>query len=60
MNTNRTTRFTGLLVAVLMTVAINGAMLLKFDAVAHEAYASNGQTPTTVTLATVNVVAQRS
>lgn len=60
MNTTRTTRFTGFLVAVLMTVAINGAMLLKFDAVAQEGVASNGQAPTVVTLGTVNVVAHRS
>lgn len=60
MNTNRTTRFTGLFVAVLMTVAINGAMLLKFDAVAHEGVASNAQAPTHVTLSTVHVVAHRS
>lgn len=60
MNTNRTTRFTGFLVAVLMTVAINGAMLLKFDAVAQEGYASNGQAATAVTLGTVSIVAHRS
>ena len=60
MNTNRTTRFAGLLVAVLMTTVINGAMLMNFDAVAQEAYASAGQTPTFVTLGTVNVVASRS
>lgn len=60
MNTTRTTRFAGLLVAVLMTVAINGTMLLKFDSVAQEGYASSGQTPTVVTLGAVNVVAGRS
>jgi hypothetical protein len=45
---------------MLMTVAINGAMLLKFDSVAQEGYASNGHAPTVVTLDTVNVVAHRS
>lgn len=60
MNTNRTTRFAGLFVAVLMTVAINGAMLMKFDSVAQEGYASSGQTPAVATLGTVNVVARRS
>jgi hypothetical protein len=61
MNTNRTTRFAGLLVAVLMTVAINGAMLWKFDAISQEAVlATNGQTATVVTLDRVNVVAHRS
>lgn len=60
MNTNRTTRFTGLLVAVLMTLAINGAMLSKFNSVAQEGFASNGQASTVVTLETVKVVAHRS
>ncbi|MFZ4479732.1 MAG: hypothetical protein ACOYNZ_07555 [Rhodoferax sp.] len=63
MNTNRTTHFAGLLGAVLMTVAINGAMLWKFDSVAQEgAVANGGQTPTLATLATlesVNVVARK-
>ncbi len=53
MNTNRTTRFAGLLVAVLMTVVINGAMLLKFDAVAQEATLVNNDV---ATLRTVNIV----
>jgi hypothetical protein len=60
MNTNRATRFAALLVAVMITVAINGAMLLEFDAVAQEGYASGGQTQTVATLGTVNVVAHRS
>ena len=60
MNTNRTTRFTGFLVAVLMTLAINGAMLSKFNSVAQQGYASNGPASTVVTLESVNVVAQRS
>ena len=61
MNTNRTTRLVGLLVAVLMSVAINGTMLLKLDTVAQEGVIANsGKTPTVVTLATVNVGAHRS
>jgi hypothetical protein len=60
MNTNRTTRFAGLLLAVLMTLAINGVMLLKFDSVARQEYAGSARTPTVVTLGTVNVVAQRT
>jgi len=60
MNTNRKTRFTGLLIAVLMTLAINGAMLSTFNSVAQEGYASNSQDATVVTLETVNVVAHRS
>ncbi|MCX7247880.1 MAG: hypothetical protein NTX31_09450 [Burkholderiales bacterium] len=60
MNTNRKTRFTGLLIAVLMTVAVNGAILFKFNSVAQEGFASNSQDATVVTLETVNVVAHRS
>lgn len=60
MNTTRTTRFTGLVIAMLMTLAINGAMLSKFNSMAQEGYASNGQASTVVTLQTVNVVAHRS
>lgn len=45
---------------VLMTVAINGATLMKFDAVAQEGYASNSQPQTIVTLNTVYGVAHRS
>ena len=56
MNTNRTTRFAGLLVAVLMTFVINGAMLLKFDAVAQEATLVNND----AMLRTVNLVAHQS
>jgi hypothetical protein len=61
MNTSYVTRISGLLIAVLMTVAINGTMLLKFDAVAQEGVIANsGKTPTVVTLGTVNVGAHRS
>ena len=61
MNTNRTTRFAGLMIAVLMTFGINGAMLCKFDAVAHEGvFASNPQLPAMVTLESVNITTRRS
>lgn len=61
MNTNHTTRLVGLLVAMLMSVGINGTMLLKFDAVAQEGVIANsGKTPTVVTLDAVSIVAQRS
>ena len=36
MNTNHTTRFAGLLVAMLMSAVVNGAMLWQFDAVARQ------------------------
>ena len=58
MNTNRTTRIVGLLVAVLISVAINTVMLLMFDAVAKEGtLANSGQKPTVVTLESVSIVA---
>jgi hypothetical protein len=60
MNTSRSTRFAGLLMAVTMTVAVNGAVLLMFNSAAQDGLASAGQTPTVVTLATVTVVAHRS
>lgn len=46
---------------MLMSVAINSTMLLKFDAVAQEGVIANsGKTPTVVTLDAVSIVAQRS
>ena len=57
MNTNRTTRLVGLLVAMLMSVAINGTMLLKFDAIAQEATLVHRNV---VMLDAVNVVAHQS
>ena len=60
MKTTYTTRFAALSVAVLMSVAINGAMLAGFDSVAQAgAVANSGQTPTVVTLETVTTVARR-
>jgi len=59
MYTSRTTRFAGLLIAVLLTVAVNGAMLRKFDAVAHDAMLASGQSPSVATLKKVNIVANR-
>jgi hypothetical protein len=60
MNTIRSTRFAGLLMAVTMTVAVHGAVLLTFNSAAQESQASAGQSPTLVTLDTVNIVAHRS
>jgi hypothetical protein len=63
MNTNRTTRttrFAAFMLAVLMTVAINGAMLWKFDTVAQEGVPSNDAPAAVVTLETANVIAPRS
>jgi hypothetical protein len=60
MNTNRTTRFAGLLLAIVMTVGINSALLWRFDAVAHAGLAAaNGQVPVVAKLETVNIVAHR-
>jgi hypothetical protein len=60
MNTSRSTRFAGLLMAVTMTVAVNGAVLLMFNSAAKDGYASNVQAQTEVTLDLVTVVAHRS
>jgi hypothetical protein len=60
MNTNRTTRFAAVMLAVLMAAALNGAMLWKFDAVAQEAMLPSGAQASTVTLETVNITAPRS
>ncbi len=61
MTTNRVTRFAAFMLAVAMTVAINGAVLWKFDNVAHDAgVIYNGQIPAVVTLQTVNIVARES
>jgi len=59
MYTSRTTRFAGLLIAVLLTVAVNGAMLWKFDAVAHDATLASVQLPSVATLEKVYIVANR-
>ena len=61
MNTNRTTRFAGLLLAVLMTVGINSALLWQFDTVAHAGLAAaSAQVPVVAKLETVTIVAHRS
>ena len=60
MNTNRTTRLAGAVAAVLVTLAIHGAMLWKFDAVAQQgSMASSSQARSVATLSPVNVVAVR-
>ena len=59
MKTTYTTRFAALVIAVLMSAAINGAVLSGFDSVAQaEVVANIGQTPTVVTLNTVTLVAR--
>jgi hypothetical protein len=58
MNATYSTRIAGLAVAVLMTFAINGTMLLGFDAVAKDA--TSAQQSATVALKTVNIVGHRS
>jgi hypothetical protein len=60
MNTSRTTRFAGFLMAVTMAVAVNGAVLLMFNSVGQDTYASKSQPQTIVTLATVTVASHRS
>lgn len=60
MNTSRSTRFAGLLMAVTLAVAVNGAVLLMFNSAAEEILESANQAPTVVTLDLVTVVAHRS
>ncbi len=60
MNTNRTTRFAAVMLAVLMAATLNGAMLWKFDAVAQEGMLASSAQASMVTLESVNIVAPRS
>lgn len=56
MNTARNDRFTALVVALVMTASLNGAMLWKFDSVAHQAIvAQRDLGATAVTLNTLGV-----
>lgn len=59
MNTATTTQITSFLAALLITAAINGGMLSKFDAMAQQATAAQSG-PALVTLNTVTIVAHRS
>ena len=57
---NRTIRISGFAFAVLMAVAVNGSMLLKFDAVAaNAAMAQNTLTSGVAVLDKVTVVGHR-
>ncbi len=57
MNTARRSRFAALMVAVVMTATLNGAMLWKFDSVAREAtLAQTASAAMLVTLNTVDVI----
>jgi hypothetical protein len=58
MNTANTTQITSFLAALLITVAINGGMLMKFDDLAQPTPATQSA-PTVVTLNTVTIVAHR-
>ena len=59
MNTANTTQISSFLAALLITAAINGGMLLKFDDVAQQPIQAQSS-PTQITLDTVTVVARRS
>ena len=37
MNTTRATRIAGLMIAIVLTAAVHGALLWNFDSLAHEA-----------------------
>lgn len=59
--TNRSTRFAGLLIAVLMTVVVNGVMLWKFDAAAHEgALSKNAPTASAIVAKQVGTAVAQS
>jgi hypothetical protein len=61
MNTTITTRFAGFMVAVLMTVAVQGAMLWTFDNTAQDVLlAKNSPAVRLVTLETVTITAHHS
>ena len=61
MNTARNDRFTALVVALVMTASLHGAMLWKFDSVAHQAtVAQRDLDATAVTLNTVGVTFART
>ena len=57
---NRTSRLAGITFAVLMTVAVNGSMLMKFDSVATAAsLAQSVQASNVAVLDTVTIVGRR-
>ena len=59
-SSNRTTRLASFTFAVLMAVAINGSMLMKFDSVATEATLAQTTQPHNVAvLETVTIVGRR-
>lgn len=59
MNTATSTQITSFLAALLITAAINGGILMKFDHVAQQSTQAQSS-PTLVTLNTVTVVGHRS
>nr|WP_295777696.1 hypothetical protein [Rhodoferax sp.] len=59
-SSNRTTRLASFTFAVLMAVAVNGSMLMKFDSVATEASIAQAAQPRNVAvLETVTIVGRR-
>lgn len=57
---NRTARFTSFTFAVLMAVAVNGSMLMKFDSVAADAsFAQTSQARNVAVLDTVTIIGHR-
>jgi hypothetical protein len=57
MTTDTTTRFVGMLSALVMTLALNGGMLLVFDQLTHDTQTAT-QTAT-VSLETVTIAGKR-
>jgi hypothetical protein len=61
MDTSRTTRFAGLMLAVLIAACLNGSLLWTFNTAAQEGVVANpGPTPSVVTLDAVTVVVHQS
>ena len=60
MTTDHTTRLAAFMLAVMMTVAINGAMLWKFDTLAQDGVQASAGPAVVVTLETVTIVALRT
>ncbi len=60
MKTPRVTYFAAFAIALVLSIALNGGMLMKFDAVSHDSTMAQHQTTNTIQLSTVTVVGKRS
>ncbi len=60
MKTSRTTTIAAFVTAFVLSIALNGGMLMKFDAVSQDATMAQHNAANTVQLSTVTVVGKRS